>query len=436
MDASEPCKTDNKLQAKWTESFIDFGPDPLFSDPSLKSSAPSLARIDATDLRTNASIQKELKALVQQYIPYSPGVYGILDPLNRLIYVGKSKALRARLLSYFLPGATDEKAGQILKHARAIVWETQPSEFAALLREQALIRTWQPTLNVIGMPNRSQPAFLNLGRGPAESFYISRQWDTRASICRGPFYGSTKLFRAAEVLNRHFLLRDCSTKTPMLFSDQLSLFNMPERAGCLRAELGTCLAPCLADSIRADYRVQEDLARAWMRGESASIHNELHEQMQKAIHRTHFERAARLQEDAAILKWLHGKLRQLQKASCNPPSLYWVQTTGGSRFPKGGIVYLIRSGGVQYALAHHALNTTTGTTKTVSFKAKANSIRVALDRWLRADSELELQYCRPHESLGLLATWFQKNPTLRKKYLPVVSLGDAVEKFSGLARDE
>ncbi|MFN9907209.1 MAG: nucleotide excision repair endonuclease, partial [bacterium] len=112
-----------------------------------------------------------------------------------MIYVGKSKALRARLLSYFLPGVRDEKAGHILKHARGIVWETQPSEFAALVREQSLIRTWQPTLNVVGMPNRSQPAYLNLGRGPAESFYVSRQWDTRASICRGPFYGSSKLFR-------------------------------------------------------------------------------------------------------------------------------------------------------------------------------------------------------------------------------------------------
>jgi len=415
MDAPESCKSDKKQLAKWTESFVDFGPDPLFADPSLQSSLPTLARIDATDLNSISTIQKELKALVQQYVPYSPGVYGILDPLNRLIYVGKSKALRARLLSYFLPGATDEKAGQILKHARAIVWESQPSEFAALLREQSLIKTWQPTLNVVGMPNRSQPAYLNLGRGPAESFYVTRQWDTRASICRGPFYGSTKLFRAAEVLNRHFLLRDCSAKTPMLFSDQLSLFDLPERAGCLRSELGTCLAPCLSDSLKSDYLEQENLARAWMRGETAGIEHELILHMQKAIERTQFERASRLQEDAAILKWLHGKLRQLQKASCNPPSVYWVETTGGARFPKNGILYLMRAGGVEFAIA---------------YRGKGNAMRDSLESWLTADRQVDLKYLRTHESLGLVATWFQKNPSLRKNCLQVKSYEEAIDRLS------
>ncbi|MFM8323973.1 MAG: hypothetical protein ACKN9U_03840, partial [Pirellulaceae bacterium] len=111
---------------RWTESFEDFGQDPLFSDPSLRAYAPTLSRIDATNasdplteeigkVQTHAACKQELKGLVQKYIPYSPGVYGILDSLNRLIYVGKSKALRSRLMSYFLPGATDEKAGQIIQ---------------------------------------------------------------------------------------------------------------------------------------------------------------------------------------------------------------------------------------------------------------------------------------------------------------------------------
>lgn len=421
---------------RWTESFEDFGIDPLFSDPSLRAYAPTLSRVDTTStpepiteelgkIQTHAARKQELKGLVQKYIPYSPGVYGILDSLNRLIYVGKSKALRGRLLSYFLPGATDEKAGQIIQHARSIVWELQPSEFAALLREQSLIRTWQPRLNVVGMPNRSQPAYLNLGRGPAESFYVSRQWDTRATISRGPFYGSSKLYRAVEILNRHFLLRDCSAKTKMLFSNQLSLFDIPARAGCLRSELGNCLAPCLSETSRARYHEQESYAKGWMQGTSSAVYEELIRQMQWASERLQFERAERLQQDAKVLRWLQGKLAVMERATHNPPTLYHVNTTGNSRFPKHGILYLLRSGGVEYAVAYPRLAEGHSDWR----ERICNSISRWYGGWDKVD--VNVSFSRSYESLGLVTTWFQKNKPERKKCVEILNNPDLVEYFRG-----
>jgi excinuclease ABC subunit C len=422
---------------RWTESFEDFGQDPLFSDPSLRAYAPTLSRIDATSAadplnevpgkgQTHAACKQELKGLVQKYIPYSPGVYGILDSLNRLIYVGKSKALRSRLLSYFLPGATDEKAGQIIQHARSIVWELQPSEFAALLREQALIRTWQPRLNVVGMPNRSQPAYLNLGRGPAESFYVSRQWDTRATISRGPFYGSSKLYRAVEILNRYFLLRDCSAKTKMLFSNQLSLFDIPARAGCLRSELGNCLAPCLAETSRAKYQEHESHAKAWMQGESGAVHEELLKQMQWAVERLQFERAERLQQDAKVLRWLQGKLALMERATHNPPTLFHVPTTGNARFPKHGILYLLRSGGVEYAVAAPRVGGGNSDWR--------ERILHSISRWYCGGDKVDVSvsFSRSYESLGLVTTWFQKNKPDRKRCVEILSGSDLTEYFRGV----
>lgn len=421
---------------RWTESFEDFGIDPLFSDPSLRAYAPTLSRIDTTSTpdpvteelgksQTHAARKQELKGLVQKYIPYSPGVYGILDSLNRLIYVGKSKALRGRLMSYFLPGATDEKAGQIIQHARSIVWELQPSEFAALLREQALIKTWQPRLNVVGMPNRSQPAYLNLGRGPAESFYVSRQWDTRATISRGPFYGSSKLYRAVEILNRHFLLRDCSAKTKMLFSNQLSLFDIPARAGCLRSELGNCLAPCLSETSRARYHEQESYAKGWMQGTSGAVYEELLRQMQSASERLQFERAERLQQDAKVLRWLQGKLAVMERASHNPPTLYHVSTTGNARFPKHGILYLLRNGGVEYAVANPRL--------AEGYADWKERICTSISRWYGGEDKVDVSvsFSRSYESLGLVTTWFQKNKAERKRCVEILSHPDLVEYFRG-----
>ena len=151
------------MDANWHETFLDFGEDPLMPFPRT-----ALSRIEA-------KCTEELRGMVSRNAPKLPGVYGMLDATGRLIYVGKSKSLRNRLLSYFMPNNTDEKAGRIIQAAEAIVWEKQPSDFGALVREQMLIRRWQPRLNVVGMPKRQQQAFMCIGNPPAERFYLSKR---------------------------------------------------------------------------------------------------------------------------------------------------------------------------------------------------------------------------------------------------------------------
>ena len=74
-----------------------------------------------------------LRAAVRQECPRLPGVYGMMDEVGELIYVGKAKCLRSRLLSYFRPKSRDPKAGRIVGDARVVAWEPAHGEFAALL---------------------------------------------------------------------------------------------------------------------------------------------------------------------------------------------------------------------------------------------------------------------------------------------------------------
>ena len=100
--------------------FQDFGPSHL---------APtSLLSQQAIGQRSS-----QLRSEVRRLCPRKPGVYGMLDQHGELIYVGKAKSLRTRLLSYFRTKSRDHKAGKIIGQAKAIVWEVQPSEFGALL---------------------------------------------------------------------------------------------------------------------------------------------------------------------------------------------------------------------------------------------------------------------------------------------------------------
>ncbi len=132
----------------------------------------------------------ELRVQVRKYAPKEPGVYGMLNPHGRLVYVGKSKCLRNRLLSYFLPNNEEDKSGRIVQSTQTIVWEPQPSDFAALVREQFLIRHFQPRFNVQGIPRRQQSIHVCLGHQPAEQFYTAKKRDPKADFVLGPLQGA------------------------------------------------------------------------------------------------------------------------------------------------------------------------------------------------------------------------------------------------------
>src|SRR5436309_2490526 len=144
--------------------FAGFGPSRLTPDPD----PPPIHGVTAR--RATA-----LRARVRERCPRRPGVYGMVDRDGRLIYVGKAKCLRSRLLSYFRAGSREAKAGRIIDHTRAVVWEFAPSEFAALLRELELIRRWRPNYNVLGLPGRQRVSYVCLGRKPAPYLFLSRQ---------------------------------------------------------------------------------------------------------------------------------------------------------------------------------------------------------------------------------------------------------------------
>jgi excinuclease ABC subunit C len=68
-------------------------------------------------------------------------------PGGEVLYVGKSRQVRTRLLSYFR-ASPNEKASRIIANTHEIAWQYVPSEFAALVAELRAIQQWQPPFNV------------------------------------------------------------------------------------------------------------------------------------------------------------------------------------------------------------------------------------------------------------------------------------------------
>ena len=373
------------------EVFADFGPDAF--NPYAPQPLESLCGKDADELRSQ----------VRRLVPKSPGVYGMINLRGQLVYIGKSKALRNRLLSYFLPNNEEDKAGRIVQSTTRIVWERHPSEFAALLREQSLIRLFQPRFNVQGIPRRQQPIHICLGRGPAEQLYVARRYDPKAIASLGPLMGASRASRAVEVLNRLFGLRDCSAKQPCSFTEQLRLFEIDLRPGCIRLELNNCLGPCISACSRQDYDSQVRRAKDFLAARDPSPILELQAQMHRAAAGCHFEQAARLRDDLAAVTWLARRAEDIADAKERFTFVYAVE----SGDDLGHIWYLIRRGVLEGAIA-------APTNARQRRKAEATVID-----WLEKDNHVGLRFSPRPETLALVASWFRnQRQELKKTFVP------------------
>ncbi len=388
------------MDAQFTDSpFVDFGDDLLF--PFARS---GLSRIEG-------DTSDQLRDDVRHYVPRVPGVYGMIDMLGRLIYVGKSKSLRNRLLSYFLPNNEEDKAGRIVQSTCAIVWEYQPSDFAALLREQFLIRSFRPRFNVQGIPRRQQPIYLCLGRSPAEQLYTARQHDPKALCAVGPLFGASRAGRAVEVLNRYFQLRDCSSQQPCSFTEQMQLFDIALRPGCIRLEIKSCLGPCISACSRSAYSRQVALARQFLEGHDESPLANIEQAMHQAARNLHFEQATVLREDLKAITWLSRRVGDMAQARDRYTFVYPVASESSSEQPIGqnsrAVWYLVRRGLIEGAVA------------APTTAAQRQQTQTLLNKWWSNDNCVGAAFVPRSETLALVASWFRNHRSeLKKTFLP------------------
>lgn len=275
--------------------------------------------------------RKKLRALVRAECPDRPGVYGMVNADGDLVYVGKSKSLRKRLLSYFSAARRDRRARRILESARTICWELAASEFGALLRELELIRRWRPRLNVRGHPRRLPHTYVCIGRPPARYVYLARRPAGKETQAFGPIRGGGRAREAVRQLNRYFKLRDCPQSQSMVFADQAELFELPRRPGCLRYEIGTCLGPCAGGCTRGAYARHVRSARDFLLGKDERFLESMTQEMTAAAARLEYERAATLRDSHDAIQSLLEQLQRLRQARAQFSLVYPVTGHDGER---------------------------------------------------------------------------------------------------------
>jgi excinuclease ABC subunit C len=346
--------------------------------------------------QVQAARRGELKARLARECPRRPGVYGMLDRQGQLIYVGKAKDLRKRLLSYFRPRRVDRRAARILGQTRAVLWEGAASEFAALLRELELIQQWRPQFNVQGRPGRHLRTYVCLGRPPAPYLYLSCR---PRAVAFGPVLGRRRAAAVVRLLNDRFRLRDCPQPQPMVFAREGELFPV-RAAGCIRYEIGTCLGPCAALCGRADYAKQVHAARRFLEGNKRGLFEVLEKEMAASAAALQFERAASLRDQLDSLRWLDRQLERVRQAREHNTFIYPVPGQAGRH-----VWYFVLRGKVVRAFA--APTDATGRRRLARLAAELFSKPTTADEPTPDDMD----------HVFLVASWFRTHPDERRRLL-------------------
>ena len=276
-----------------------------------------------------------------------PGIYRMLSSTGEVVYVGKSKRIRTRLLSYFRCAYPEDKGARILREAETIDWEYTPSEFAALLRELRLIKTYRPRLNVAMKRDAMHYSFIKLTRGAAPKLAVVRGASADdASIYYGPFVGAQRVGDALRELSDALMLRDCKSDMKMHFSDQQELFQLsPRTPGCIRHEIGKCLGPCVGGCSASEYAQRVMMARAFLDGANDGPIEMLRSKMDEASERLEFERAASYRDKLSRLEALREQFGRLRFAVEKLSFVYTVKGYEGE-----DRVYIVKRGVIRAEL--------------------------------------------------------------------------------------
>lgn len=337
-----------------------------------------------------------------------PAVYRMLAADGEVVYVGKSKQLRSRLLCYFRGSFPADKGARILRDSHSIEWEYVPSEFAALLTELRLIKRFRPRRNVAMKSDARNLCFIKLTGGVAPRLTVVRGPGTDdAAIYYGPFLGAMHVGEAVRELSDVLAMRDCTLDKKMRFSDQRELFQLaPRTPGCLRYEVKKCLGPCIAACSSADYMARVRMARAFLDGTDDGPIETLRAEMMTSSERLEYERAAAFRDKLQRLEALRQQFGRLRFAV---ESLSFVYTVPGNDGKDR--LYAIRRGRVRAEME----------------APRSDDERAAMDAMLTeifSDAAGGMQV-PSHEidELLLLSSWFRRFPRELDRTQPVRRAG-------------
>lgn len=234
----------------------------------------------------NDSLKQSLKLL-----PSLPGCYIYYNKDNEIIYVGKAKILKRRVMSYFNKKHHDSVKVQVLvSQIERLEYIITNTEVEALILESHLIKKHKPKYNILLKDDKKYPYFLITDEDfPRIQVVRKKNLNPEKGRYYGPYTDVRAMYSTLDFLKKLFPLKQC--KSPK-FKDR----------PCLYYHIGRCMAPCQNMVTSDEYKAIVRQAELFLAGKQSELMEQLKVQMEKFSDSLQFEKAARLRDSYLDLK--------------------------------------------------------------------------------------------------------------------------------------
>ena len=232
-------------------------------------------------------------------LPLLPGVYIMKDARGEVIYVGKAKALKNRVTSYFRGEHLPKVAAMVAKvdNFDVIVVKT---EFEALVLENSLIKRYKPHYNILLKDDKGYP-FIRLDvKSEYPRFTLSNRTAKDGAKYFGPFGGRSQTKDIIDTVCKALHLPTCSRSFPR---------DIDKARPCLNYHMGSCAGWCRSGHSSEDYRAAISQAELVLSGRTKELTDSLTQQMESASEELRFEVAAALRDRIRAIDGLGNRQR-------------------------------------------------------------------------------------------------------------------------------
>lgn len=230
-----------------------------------------------------------------QTLPDSPGVYQYFDKDDKLLYVGKAKNLKKRVMSYFNKTHDTGRINVMVRKIAKIKHVVVLTESEALLLENNMIKKLQPRYNVLLRDDKTYP-WICIKKEPFSRIFTTRKLIKDGSEYFGPYTSFKTVHTLMDLIKELYPLRTCN----------YDLNEQNIRSGkykvCLEYHLGNCRGPCEGHEPLDVYQEHVDAIREILKGNFKQSLKDFRQRMQELAMDMRFEEAQKIKEKINILE--------------------------------------------------------------------------------------------------------------------------------------